>query len=389
MANDWINEGIHTYARSLISSQLYTSFSTVRPLFSLLAGKSREGLSRLGDPKFGAFVGGSGLMGMGTRALMTGARMHEFRFQKAQTDAATSVGDETEAAGETPTASSFAEDNIGTAGIVWSEFRAPLKIREDSIQDAMEEGSQDRRQVKIASLIEEAVSQGFQRELDKLQSRMWDGTLTAAQQSSTAQKWSDIIGLDHTVSDGSKTGETSFTIYGTVNRTVETTLASTVLEDPATTFGSTAIKLKWFRQLKYDNDVAGIANKTSGAGDLAITTPALWMALADQVDERHVFYDTSIPQIGMAGFKNPVIVYDGTVIAFDPDCQSGQVYLLTSDSWVYEVHRQENFKMQDWVKKHETEEGGEKYRWSNISAKSRLVCREPWAQAKVTNATAS
>ena len=389
MANDWINEGIHTYARSLISSQLYTSFSTVRPLFSLLAGKSREGLSRLGDPKFGAFVGGSGLMGMGTRALMTGARMHEFRFQKAQTDAATSVGDETEAAGETPTASSFAEDNIGTAGIVWSEFRAPLKIREDSIQDAMEEGSQDRRQVKIASLIEEAISQGFQRELDKLQSRLWDGTLTAAQQSSTAQKWSDLIGLDHAVSDGSKTGETSFTVYGTVNRTVETTLASTVLEDPATTFGSTAIKLKWFRQLKYDNSVAGVSNKTAGAGDLAIMPAALWMALADQVDERHVFYDTSIPQIGMAGFKNPVIVYDGTVLAFDESCQSGQVYLLTSKSWVFEVHRMENFKLGPWVKKHETEEGGEKYRWSNISAKVRLTCREPWAQAKVTNATAS
>ena len=49
----------------------------------------------------------------------------------------------------------------------------------------------------------------------------------------------------------------------------------------------------------------------------------------------------------------------------------------------------ENFKLGPWVKKHETEEGGEKYRWSNISAKVRLTCREPWAQAKVTNATAS
>jgi hypothetical protein len=54
---------------------------------------------------------------------------------------------------------------------------------------------------------------------------------------------------------------------------------------------------------------------------------------------------------------------------------------------VFEVHGAENFSISPWVRKDQTEEGGNRYLWACISAKCRLTARRPDLNIKYTGMT--
>ena len=124
----WVDENINTYVRDLIRPVLHSTYVSVRPLLAILAGRDKANLDRLGDPDAGAFWGGNNI-GIGERNMLSGSLTHKFRYQKSQTDAAAVV---TEGAA-TPTSTVFSEDNVGTAGVNWTHFWNPIKVREDSV----------------------------------------------------------------------------------------------------------------------------------------------------------------------------------------------------------------------------------------------------------------
>ena len=379
----WNDDGINTYVRDLISPMLHSSYATTKPLLRLMAGPDASGLDKLGDPDFGVIIGGKNL-GRAEKQMLNGSKVHKFRYQKAQTDTAENVLP----GAATPAATGFAEDNVGTAGNKWVHFWNPIKIREDSVNDARNGGSPEATNLQIAAIVEEAVGQGFQRALEKQQAQLWAGTLTSAQQARD-HGWEDYLGLVHQVSDGTSTGETDYTHIGNVDRTAETELKAKVnlAADLVTAGIMTAtdnVTLDVLRWLKINNTYGGVTNKYAGAGNLAITTPAQWLKLADDADSNQVFSVGKLGDVGMDGFKYPVIQADNTLVTYDPDCTSGCLYLLCTDHWVFEVQSGSNFQVEPWQEKWRNEEGGEYYRWTQIHAKTRLTCTRPDLQVKIT-----
>jgi hypothetical protein len=369
---------VNVHVRQLIKKQLFSSFVQVKPLIWFLAGQSVQSLDTLGDPKSGAVFGGIAL-GQATMKTQAGSFQHEFRFQSAEPDASSHVTLD----GSTPVSTVFVDDLMKKAATRWTNFMAPLRIRQHRLDAA-------KGDLAIGSLFEEAMAVGFNKSLEKHQTELWTGTLTEAQQD--LEVWPTYLGLQHTC-DGTGTD-----FYGGQSRATYDMLrgkeyAATALATAGAITASTTVPLlQMFRHMKTNNTVGGIANRYAGAGSLVITTPDLWNVLATEAEGKHTIFDSNTEVPGMmlhTGMKYPIIKKDTTFITYDPDCPSGELYQLTPEFWVYEVEKGNNFKVMDWKNKWETDEGGAYYVWNQIFAKARLTCHRPDLQIKITGLTTS
>lgn len=370
---------ILTYVERLVMRNLRSSFVASNPLLYFMAGSAADNLDRLGNPKMGVILGGANL-GQAQRQQLDGSYNYQFRFQKDQTDVATAVT----GAESTPVASKFADDNVALADFRWTNYWCPLKVRQSRLDAAKGDSA-------IGSIVEEAFGMAFQQHVTKMQSSLWTGTLTESQQDS--EEWADHIGLTHIVDDGTTTASK---YYGGQDRTqyqhlkanliAQSTLQSAgVLTDKKPT-------LSLLRTLRISNTYGGLANKNPKSGRLVITTPDLWEVLAKEAESKHTIYETGqkVPgQLSSIGVQYPVIVKDTTMITYDPSCPSGELYLLTPESFVFQVQSGANFKAAPWQKKWEIEEGGGYYSWTNIHSKTRLMCLDPFLQTRVTGLTVS
>lgn len=381
----WIQENVDTYVKTLISPTLHSDYTVSKVLLAILAGQDVQSKDRLGDPQNGVTFGGRKL-GRARKASLNGSYNHEFRYQKSQVDAPSTV----DRAGATPTASGFAEDNVGTAETRWNQKMGPVKLRQDTLDEARDVGGKMGK-IKIADAMEEAISFTLQRMLEDKQADLWTGTLTVAQQNS--RKWDNLIGVQHACDDG--VADSTFINYGRVDRTVETELKGTVnaAADLVTNghLASTKVELGLIRKIGNTSSIGGPNLKSTGAGvhDLVITTPDLWNVMADEADDESVIHrsDKMPPALAVHGFQNPIIMKDNTLVIFDTDCPSGEMYNLSTRSWLYEVQGGHNWKLAPFRKKWEHEEGGEYYQWSNLDVKDRLTCVEPGMQVKTTGLT--
>lgn len=385
----FVQDGINAYVNRLVRKELYSKFVSSRPLLWFIAAQQQMGLDKLlyaqknpnDNFKAGVTLGGSD-MGIAKRAQLNGSIGNEFRYQKTRPTLPSNVAP----GGATPVASSFSEDLLGTAETRWTLTLTPIKVRESSIENS-------KGDVALGSVIEDAVAMSFNEAFRGRQDNFWNGTLTAAQQNKV--EWSDgLLGVRHWVNDG--VANANFATVGRVDRTVETVLKSTVNTAAAMiTSGylpSTVPTLSMIRSLRVIDSLGGIANLDPDGGDLVITTPDLWIALANEAEGQHEIFDDgkNIPGISMSiGMKYPVIKKDQTYITYDPSCTAGELLMFTTSSWMYEIQGGLNYKVGNWVPKHETEEGGERYRWTNISLKDRFTCCKPWLQTIVTGLTAS
>ncbi len=392
----WVNEDINAYVNRLVRGEIYSRQVVTRPLFYFITRGYTHNLQHLigvnrKDPlanfKEGVMLGGR--QGLARKMQTLGSTTHEFRYQKDDPDGGTNV----EPGGPTPTASVFSEDLVGTAATAWTLKMWPLRVRQASIDAA-----QGKSAIATKALAEEAVDFSFNKAFDNRQKDFWNNTLSLAEQNK--YEWSDgMIGLRHWVDDGTTS---AYQYVGRVDRTAGTgvklkanvfTAANLVANGQLPT---TKPNLSLIRKLRTSNNLAGgtntgIANLDATAGDLCITTPDLWNVLADEADDQHIIHDlatASVPQLGKSiGFKLPVIVKDNTFITYDPDCPEGEMYLLTSNTWCYEVMPGYNYAIWDWQDKAKTEEGGDHYQWTQIVVKDRFTCERPWLQVKVTGLT--
>lgn len=388
------NEAINAYVNRNVREDLMSNQFSARPLLYFLTQAGQHQAGALVYPygpanskhpndnwKMGVSVGGN--MKLAQRMETLGSVSHEFRFQKSTPTGATNV----QPGAATPTASSFSEDLVGTTATHWTTNMVPYKIRNANLFAA-------KGKTKIASILDEATSMSFNEHFKATQTALWTGTQTSAQQAN--QEWTNLLGLQHLVSDGTTSGETTFTHIGRVDRTVETFLKSTVL------VGSTLVTngnipttqptLDLISQILVDDSLGGICNYSGGTGDLVITTAALWNVLRSEAEDQATIdsgVEMEIPKTGKTvAFKQPVIRHGKSLITYDPDCPSGELYVLSSGSLVYEVAPGYNYKIQNLVNKAETEEGGEDYSWGKINLKHRLTCRAPWLNVKVTGLSA-
>lgn len=370
---------VNIWVRELIKPKLHSSYVQMKPLLYVLAGKTVANLDSLGDPQAGVVWGGAGI-GRATMLQQAGSFNHRFSYQKTEADASSHVALD----GATPTATVYGDDLVDNAETRWTDFWGPLRLRKDRLDAAISSGNN----LRVASLTEAAVSMGFNRHLQKHQSELWTGTLTEAQQD--LEVWPNYIGVQHTC-DGSGTD-----FYGGKDRSSETELrgkeytAGALATAGAIASGGTVPLLRMVRWLKSENTTGGVANRYAGAGDLAITTPSLWNVLANEAEGQHTIYDsqTQIPGMMLSrSMQYPVIKKDTTLITYDPDCPDGEFYLLSTDFWVFEVQKGNNFAIDEWQKKWLNDEGGAKYLYTQIHAKTRLTCYRPDLQVKITGLT--
>ncbi len=376
----WVNTDFDTYVKRHVMPQLHSSKVNIKPVLAMFAGGDVAGRDRIGDPQFGAVIGGRS-MGEAQKRQLTGARLHEYRYQRSQSDTSSNV----EIAGETPTASGFFDTHVGTSTHAWHQFMTPWKIPQDDLDDA--ENDKDR----IKAIMEECMGFPIQMHLEQMQDDIWNGTLTSTQQNTN--KWPNLLGIRHQVSDGS-TDSATFATIGRVDRTVETELQANVNTAAnlvsAGYLTNTVVTLDLIRKLKTISAIGALSDKAMNAGDICLVAGNLWNVLAAEADSnRAVQIANNVPELAKWGFKLPVILMDNTTILMDNDAASGEMLLLTSKSWSYEIQRGHNMKFSDPQRKWVNEEGGAYYQWGNIETKHRLVCREPWLQTKCTDLTVS
>jgi hypothetical protein len=379
----WVENAINNYVKRKIMRQLHSSYVQYKAILFFMAGGRVVNLDKLGDPKAPVIIGGAS-MGQAEMMRLNGSYNHQFRYQTAQTDAPAVV-----TASSTPAATGFADDNVGQAETRWSHFSNALKVRQSRVDAA-------KGDLEIASIIDEAMGMGWQRALEKHQTMLWTGTLTSNQQD--AEDWISNIGLKHWVSDGvdasgSSSGgdvlgsdESDYATVARVDRTTHTQLKATVLHANRLVangvLADTKPRLALFRKVRITNSLGGVANKRADAGRCVITGPDLFNVLADEAEGKYQIHQTSIPGFAIGGFKFPVIQYGNILITYDPDCPEGEWYQLTPESFLFEIQAGSNFVVEPWTKEWLVKEGGGYYQRTQIRAKTRFTCREPWLQVK-------
>lgn len=386
--NSWVRN-------DLIAPQLFSSYVQSKPLLYFISGQNVIGLDKLGDPKAPGIFGGDPTaktisrkspgavaffgdgVGKATVKKFIGSYERSWRFQSGETDEATAVGLD----GNTPAATKYADDLVDRAATRWVDFWAPLSIRKDRVDAA----KGDRN--AIASIMEDAIAMGFNKTLQKHQSKLYTGTLTEAQQSN--ELWTDYLGLNHITGDG--VANTAYNIYGGKSRTTFPQLRGNVVASGAD-LGSTVVTLRIPRQVTLLPTLGGTYHSYANAGRLVITTPTLWEKLANDAGDKHrINYSGDKPfnHLLDVGSLFPVICKDNHYIVADPDCPSGCMYILTPEFFLFEIEGNNNFVIEPWSKEWLITKGGKKEMWTNIHAKTRLTCVRPDLQTVVTGLTTS
>lgn len=367
----YLREGLAAYAKEYFDSQFLSPFAVFHPLPYVLSLYSGNEAKNIGRPGFGAVL--STLpMGEGERAMLAHSHERYFSFAKRDPNDGAFVG----AGEETPVASSSAHENAGQYATRWSEVMEPIKIERHALRMA-------RSRSEVMSIVETQVALLKDRLYRRLNTAMWSGTLTQAQQDDPV--WKNLLGLTHVMG-------TSNNYYGRVDRSVETNLNPKALV-AGTDTSSTKISLELIDIVNVGNATftTGLAARSSnGRGaTLHITTPSLWQTLRKEAHGLGSIRYDGIPNHPFGGFKYPFIEYNGHYIFPDESCPSGTCYHVNPDTWLMEVHPMDNFRFQEFVAQDETEMGGAWVEWSKINLMLRFSCRAPYLNAVTTALTAS
>lgn len=381
----YVRDGINAHVKDFLLTKLNSSFIQRNPLLYFLSLRSAEGLGKLGQPKAATIFGGANL-GQSKVMEMIGSTHVQHRYQKAEPNDGSGITD----GGSTPTATSFADDNVGTTEVRWTHFMEPIKINKHSLEAAKSEHA-------VGSIVEDSASPVWNRMLQRVNTMLWYGGTAANGSSvdmdSTTEQdrviWKEPLGLKYAIG-------TQSNIYGRVDRATETIL-NPFLINSSTAFDTTIISLDLNRSVNNgyvdatsSTAVDGLANKNpNGIGcNLFITTSALYNELAAQAEARGIRQHIGgIPNHSITGFQNPIIEHDNVFYTWDKDCPSGTVYCIDLDTWLMEVAKGHNFEFLGFTDKSVTEEGGAYYEWGNYSAKIRPSCTMPWLNGTVTNLT--
>jgi hypothetical protein len=378
----FVKTALDVFLRRKVWPKITSNVSKTKPVMAMIVGGQVEELDKLGDPNTGMMLGGRDLMGEATRIITSQNETHEVVFQDDITDVAAAITYR----GSLSASTKFAEDSFTSMAFKWSDYWAPFKFGQHSIEVANND------QLKIQSILELSLQQAAQQLLDQVNEDMWTGALTEAQQVAASNAlWPNVIGLQQAVDDGLSGTPVKF--YGGVDRSTATGKPEiqgyTIL---AASLPDTKVRLNLIRRAKMVGDgTTGLCDTYAGAGTFAVTTATLFNTLMEEAEDRNIrVIDGGVPELGMEGFKQPMIQYGTTYITYDVECPSGEMYVLTPRSWVFEVSPGANFQLDgNIVENWKVVEAGGYYNWGRLHAKVRLVCREPHLQLKYTGLTAT
>ena len=367
----YVREGLQAYVRENFTKRLYNPFARFNPMLSYLGLSSVEKLTKLGRPNTAAVFGDLGKLGRGEIRRLGHSSAIFWNYQKYEPNDGSTVAHRD----STPTASTFGEDNAGQIELRWPHYMEPMTVGKSSLDDATGPSA-------IMSIMDNASAITFERLLKRVNEDMLNGTLTAAQQNE--QRWTSLLGLDHVMTSGNT--------YGRVNRTAESDLDPLII-DATTALDTTAISLDLIDVINHGNStVTGRAAKSAdGQGcNLHIVHPRLWQTLREEAQGLYAIEVPKMPGNAAVGTQRPAIRYGDNWITYDDNLKIDGTATTTTmfstrlESWVLEVDPRYNFVPQPFVLKSEVEEGGEFVEWSQVHAKMRLSCREPWLNCKVT-----
>lgn len=393
--------GPNVFIQPLIRREFISRFFESLPLFNMLTGKdttSEAILSYGTDPnqvyKQGMVFGGNDMQ-LAERDTLSWSIKVRNQYQKDQPNGASNV----QPGAPLPTATVDAEDLWGSNEFAWNFQSIPIQVRNESLAQAGQISNPQEQANVYASIYTQAARMTYTKLFQDMADLMWNGTIPtlAGQQKDT---WDTVMGLVQHVSDGTSSGETDYRYYGAVDRTTASWLQSKVLTAEGLrdgTYGggaylpSTRPTLQLIDYLNTIPILGGLRNRSNTAGDLVITTPQLFQVLKQQVNAQTVIIrdgskPTPIRGEGI-GYKSEVIQYGTTSITYDSRCPSGQLYLLSSGTFVYQLHGDAAYTMQPWVNEAMTVRGGRTITWANTNVRQRLFCTRPDLNTKVKNLT--
>lgn len=368
----YVREGLQAYVRENFTRKLFSPFAKFRPMLTYMGLNSVEKMTKLGRPNTAAVFGDLSRLGRGELRRLGHSSAIFWNYQKFEPD----DGEVVLHRGSTPTASTFGEDNAGMLELRWTHYMEPMKVGKSSLDDATGASA-------IMSIMDNASAICLERLLKRVNDDLLDGTLTSAQQDLV--RWEKMLGLKHVLD--STTAEKS--VYGRVDRSVETNLKPALLTH--TQLGATAVTLDIVDVINHGGNPGGdavegrAARSPDGAGcNLFLVHPKLWQKLREEAEGRYTIQIPSAPGNAAIGARKPAIRYGDSWITYDDGIDTAEMLATRIESWVLEVDPRYNFVPQPFVLKSEVEEGGEFVEWSQVHAKMRLSCREPWLNCKVT-----
>jgi hypothetical protein len=391
--------GPNVFIQPLIRRQLISEFFEALPLFNMLTGKdttSEAILSYGTDPnvmyKGGLQMGGMALE-LAERDTLGWSIKVRNQYQKDRPNSASQV----EPGAVTPTATVDLEDLWGSNEIGWTTSMIPMQVRNSSLAQAGQISNPVEQANVYASIYTQGAKMVYTELFQNMSAQMWNGVLTQAQQA--RDEWdTSLMGIRQWVSDGTG-AEAAYRYVGSVDRTTASWLQSKVLTAVGLrdgTYGTSYLQntqptLQLIDLIKTIPALGGLVNKSGIAGDLVITTPELYNVLKQQIDNSTVIVKD--PSKGLPlkaegiNYKFEVIQYGGTAITYDKSCPPGEMYVLSTGTFVYQLHSSGAYTMQPWINEQMTVRGGRAITWSAINVKHRLFCTRPALNVKITGLT--
>jgi len=384
----YIRDAIAAHVQDNLNKKVVNSFTSYSPIWYFLgAGDTYDrqnpyldGDAGAGHPSKAKFFGSAMGMSSAEKIQKLGSMDHQISFVKSEPNDGTNVT----YGGSAPTAAAFAEDNAGTAEFRWTHFMEPLKFRKHSLQFA-------KGDTQVRSIVDSMSRPVVERMFKRVSTDFWTGSLSSANQD--LRVWGGVLGIEHQVND--QNGSES--VWGRVDRAVETELEANVLAAGTDIGDSSTVSLDMIRRVNHGftkesgGDFEGIATKTvDGRGAYCVIThPQIFQSLAAESEGHYQIHQNGIPNSGLGGFKRPIIEYDSAYITYDPFCPAGKMYLLYLDAWSLEVQQGMDWTFTGLQDNSKLEYGGALIEWGYYEYMPRFICHAPHLQTVITGLTSA
>lgn len=260
-------------------------------------------------------------------------------------------------------------DTTAALEIPWTKHIQPIKVTHDDVDAAMGE-------FQIVEVMQRAVNQG----MSELEELVGVSLVSGNPASQIAKQLSEYISIIATLDV-----DVTSTYANSDNRiTTDTFLLPALYHDSAVKNFDWALIDDINVGLNGDNNNPNGGAATLGTGiDMVLTNANLFYKVIipkARSDGHQLINATEMHELGLVGFKRPVVRYMNTLITFDPNFPAlakngtAKSYLagLTMDSWEFQTHPSHAFSISKWTDLQPTTR--ESAFQADISLKGRLIC---------------
>lgn len=194
----------------------------------------------------------------------------------------------------------------------------------------------------------------------------------------TAIKWDALHSLKYSIGANSLNNN-----YGGLDRSVA---ANAFFSGKGDSTHQGIIFRDLIRTFNYDPSYR-FADVGAGVDIIGCDGTAFQKALNEADGKFGVVMHNGLPSMAEIGFKNDIVCFDNkTYVVYDPECPTGEMALLNSETWTYAIHPNKNFKVS--TPKDQTEmKGGDDVTCGHMRTKMLWCCEEPRYNGYLTGVT--